>query len=130
VDGLNIAVAWYQSIDSLFSILGVPLLFWIWRRPAAHRGEPGEPGELAKIGTAAWLATASDLIVVAASLASGGRLNLPIWPILSCAGLGIAFLCYWPTLLALVSRAAPAKVNATMLGIAFMTLFISKNLID
>ena len=36
---------------------------------------------------------------------------------------------YWPTLLALVSRAAPAKVNATMMGLAFMSLFISNNLI-
>ena len=36
---------------------------------------------------------------------------------------------YWPTTLALVSRAAPAKVNATMLGIAFMSLFVANNLI-
>jgi hypothetical protein len=34
-----------------------------------------------------------------------------------------------PTLLALVSRAAPAKVNATLMGLAFMSLFISNNLI-
>jgi POT family proton-dependent oligopeptide transporter len=32
-------------------------------------------------------------------------------------------------LLALVSRAAPASVNATMMGLAFMTLFIGNNLI-
>jgi POT family proton-dependent oligopeptide transporter len=42
---------------------------------------------------------------------------------------GIAFLYYWPTLLALVSRAAPAKVNATMMGVAFMSLFVSNILI-
>ena len=43
--------------------------------------------------------------------------------------MGISFLYYWPTLLALVSRAAPAKVNATLMGLAFMSLFISNNLI-
>jgi proton-dependent oligopeptide transporter, POT family len=43
--------------------------------------------------------------------------------------LGISFLYYWPTLLALVSRAAPAKVNATLMGLAFMSLFISNDLI-
>jgi POT family proton-dependent oligopeptide transporter len=43
--------------------------------------------------------------------------------------LGIAFLYYWPTLLALVSRAAPARVNATMMGIAFMSLFLANVLI-
>jgi POT family proton-dependent oligopeptide transporter len=38
-------------------------------------------------------------------------------------------LYYWPTLLALVSRTAPAKVNATMMGLAFMSLFVSNNII-
>jgi proton-dependent oligopeptide transporter, POT family len=53
----------------------------------------------------------------------------PIWPFLYSAGLGISFLYYMPTLLALVSRAAPAKVNATLMELTFMTLFISNNLI-
>jgi POT family proton-dependent oligopeptide transporter len=37
--------------------------------------------------------------------------------------LGVAFLYYWPTLLALVSRAAPHRVKATMMGCAFLSLF-------
>jgi POT family proton-dependent oligopeptide transporter len=126
VGGRSIPVPWYQSIDPLFSIVGVPLLFWIWRRQAA-RGS--EPGDMTKIGTGAWLAAASNLILVAAILASGGARIHPIWPFLYCAGQGIAFLYYWPTLLALVSRAAPAAVNATMMGFAFMSLFVANNLI-
>jgi POT family proton-dependent oligopeptide transporter len=43
--------------------------------------------------------------------------------------MGIAFLYYWPTLLALVSRSAPASVNATMMGVAFLTLFVANNFI-
>jgi POT family proton-dependent oligopeptide transporter len=77
----------------------------------------------------AWIAAASNLILVAAIVASGGAPVHPIWPIFYGAGLGVAFLYYWPTLLALVSRAAPAKVNATLMGLAFMSLFISNNLI-
>ena len=34
VGALKIPVPWYQSIDALFSILGVPLLFWIWGHQA------------------------------------------------------------------------------------------------
>jgi POT family proton-dependent oligopeptide transporter len=124
--GFAIPAPWYQSIDPLFSILGVPLLFWIWRRQAAGRGEPGD---LAKIGIGAWLAAAGNLILVAAIVAAAGAPIHPVWPILYCAVQGIAFLYYWPTLLALVSRAAPAKVNATMMGFAFMSLFVSNNLI-
>jgi proton-dependent oligopeptide transporter, POT family len=126
VAGLSIPVPWYQSIDPLFSILAVPLLFWIWKRQAAGRGEPGDLG---KIATGAWLSAASNLVLVAAIVAAGDRPVHPIWPFLYCAGQGIGFLYYWPTLLALVSRAAPARVNATMMGFAFMSLFVANNLI-
>jgi POT family proton-dependent oligopeptide transporter len=126
VGSFRIPVPWYQSINSVFSILGVPLLFWLWRQQAL-RGR--EPDELAKIGIGAWIAAASNLILVAAIFLSGDAPVHPIWPFIYSAGLGISFLYYWPTLLALVSRAAPAKVNATLMGLAFMSLFISNNLI-
>jgi POT family proton-dependent oligopeptide transporter len=124
--GFRIPVPWFQSINSVFSIVGVPLLFWIWRYQALrHR----EPNELAKIGIGAWIAAASNLILVVVIFVSGGARVHPIWPFLYSAGLGISFLYYWPTLLALVSRAAPAKVNATLMGLAFMSLFMSNTLI-
>ena len=70
VGSFRIPVPWYQSINSVFSILGVPLLFWIWRHQAS-RGR--EPDELAKIGIGAWIAAASNLILVAGNLAFGRR---------------------------------------------------------
>ena len=126
VASFRIPVPWFQSINSVFSILGVPLVLWIWRYQAARRREPDE---LAKIGMGAWIAAVSNLILVVAIFVSGNAPVHPIWPFLYSAALGISFLYYWPTLLALVSRAAPAKVNATMMGLAFMSLFISNNLI-
>ena len=88
-----------------------------------------EPNELAKIGTGAFLAAASNLVPVAAIFLSGSAPVHPLWPFLYSAGLGISFLYYWPTLLALVSRAAPAKMNATLMGLAFMSLFIANTLV-
>jgi len=126
VGSFRIPVPWYQSLNSLFSIVGVPLVFWIWRYQASRRREPNE---LAKIGIGAWMAAASNLILVAAIIALGNAPIHPMWPFLYSALLGISFLYYWPTLLALVSRAVPAKVNATLMGLAFMSLFISNNLI-
>jgi POT family proton-dependent oligopeptide transporter len=126
VGNLTIPVAWYQSIDPLVSIIAVPLLFGLWQLQANRRGEPSELG---KIGVGAWLAATANLVLVVAITTSGGEAIHPLWPALYCAGLGVAFLYYWPTLLALVSRAAPARANATMMGIAFMSLFISNNLI-
>ena len=126
VGGFRIPIAWYQSIDSLVCVLFVPLLLWIWRRQAS-RG--GEPGELAKIGIGAGISAAANLTLVGAIWGSGAAPINPIWPFLYCVILGIAFLYYWPTLLALVSRAAPASVNATMMGIAFMSMFVANILI-
>ncbi len=124
--GFAIPVPWFNSIDPIFSIAGVPLVFALWQWQGKHGGEPGD---LAKIGTGAWLAAGSNLILVAGILLSGGDNLSPIWPLLYFGGLGFAFLFYWPVLLALVSRAAPASVNATMMGVAFLTLFIASNTI-
>ena len=122
----RIPVPWFQSINSIFSIVGVPLVLWIWRRQALREREPDD---LAKIGTGAWIAAASNLILVAAIFVAGNSLVHPFVPFLYSAGLGISFLYYWPTLLALVSQAAPAKVNATLMGLVFMSLFVSNTLI-
>jgi len=126
VGSLTIPIAWYQSIDPLVSIIAVPLLFGLWQFQATRRGEPGDLG---KIGIGAWLAASANLILVVAIVTSGGEQIHPLWPAFYCAALGVAFLYYWPTLLALVSRTAPAKANATMMGITFLSLFISNNLI-
>src|SRR5712675_3566733 len=69
VAGFRVPIPWYQSLYSVSSVSSVPLLFWLWRRQSLRRGEPDE---LAKIGTGAWIAMASNLILVAASIRSGG----------------------------------------------------------
>ena len=124
--GFAIPIPWYQSIDPLFSILSVPALFGLWRWQQDHGGEPSDLG---KIGQGAWLCACANLVLVGAIAAAGPHKVSWFWPFLYCAIQGVAFLYYWPTLLALVSRAAPAKINATMMGICFLTLFIGNNLI-
>lgn len=126
VGGFRIPVPWYQSLYSLASILGVPLLFWIWRRQTARAREPNDIG---KIGIGAWLAAVANLMLAAAIAAARGAPLHPLWLLAYCLILGIAFLYYWPTLLALVSMAAPARFNSTMMGIVFMSLFVANNLI-
>jgi proton-dependent oligopeptide transporter, POT family len=125
VGSASIPVPWFQSIDPLASIAAVPLLFVLWKWQARRR----EPDDLAKISIGAALAGASNLVLVGAIALTGGARVHWIWPVVYCAGLGIGFIYYWPTLLALVSRTAPASVNATMMGLAFLSLFVANNLI-
>jgi POT family proton-dependent oligopeptide transporter len=126
IGGFSIPAPWYQSAWAVFSILGVPPVLWWWRRQA-RRGR--EPDDLGKIGAGAWITALSNLVLVAAILGSGNAPLHPIWPLLYVAGLGVSFVYYWPTLLALASRAAPASVNATLMGIAMATLFMSNTLV-
>jgi len=120
--GFQIPIPWYLSIDPLFSILSVPLLFRLWRLQ-------GEPSELTKIGIGSFIAASANLVLVAAIVAYGSDKVPWVWPFLYCAIEGVGFMYFWPSLLALVSRAAPAKINATMMGVAFLTLFVANNLI-
>jgi proton-dependent oligopeptide transporter, POT family len=114
--------SWFASVDSFFSIIAVPPLVLLWRWQAKRRREPGD---VAKIGIGSALTGASALFLVAGSLLSGSDGRAAIyWPMACFAGMGIGFLYYWPVLLALVSQAAPAKVNATMMGGAFLSLFV------
>ena len=122
IAGRRIPVPWFQSIDSLTSILVAAPLLIIWRRQAA-RGTA--PTNLAKIARGSWLTAASSLILVAAITFSGGNPVHPIWPFLYCVGLGIAFIHYWPALLALVSRCAPARLVGTIMGVVFVSLFFT-----
>jgi len=117
--GFHIPVAWFNSIDSFVSIIAVPFLFALWRRQAA-RG--GEPREIAKIATGAWIASVANLLLVAGCAATD---RVPaLVPVIYDVLLGVAFLYYWPTLLALVSRAAPPHLRATMMGTVFLSLFL------
>jgi len=117
--GFHVPVAWFNSIDPFVSIVSVPLLFAVWARQAARGTEPGEVG---KIALGAWIAAAANLCLVVGCLLSPRPSAL--FPIAYDVLLGVAFLYYWPTLLALVSRAAPPQVRATLMGSVFLSLFV------
>ncbi|HEY6049093.1 MAG TPA: peptide MFS transporter [Sphingomicrobium sp.] len=125
--GFDVPIPWFQSIDPLFSIISLPLLFALWRWQG--RGSGHEPSELRKIAGGGFICGGANLVLVAAIAAYGHAKVLWIWPFLFCAVQGIGFMYFWPPFLALVSRTAPSKINATMMGGAFLVLFVANNLI-
>jgi len=126
VGAFEIPIPWFYSIDPLVSILSVPFLFALWNWQARTTGH--EPSALTKIATGAFISAAANVMLAAVILLAPGR-TLWAWPVLYCALEGVAFMYFWPTLLALVSRAAPPKINATMMGATFLTLFVANNII-
>lgn len=122
--GFHIPVSWFNSIDPLASIVGVPFLIALWKWQDAHGGEPDD---LTKIGLGAWMTAGANALLAIAAFAMP---RVPaIIPILYDVILGIAFLYYWPVLLALVSRTAPANVKATLMGAVFLSLFVGNFII-
>ena len=118
--GFRIPTSWFNSIDPFVSILFVPVLIRLWEWQDRHGGEPNE---IVKIATGAWMAAAANFLLVAGCLTMT-RVSA-IFPVVYDVILGIAFLYYWPPLLALVSRAAPTGLKATLIGAAFLSLFVS-----
>jgi len=122
--GFHVPVTWFNSIDSFVSIVSVPVLFALWRWQETHGGEPNE---IAKVATGAWMAAAANLLLALGCVLSS-RVSA-IYPVVYDIILGVAFLYYWPTLLALVSRTAPPRLKSTLMGFVFLTLFLSNTTI-
>lgn len=117
----HIPVPWFESIDSFVSIIAVPPLISLWSR---QQKKGREPGDIAKVGIGAAIAAASAGMIVLGILVDGGGKVGAIYPVLACVGMGVAFLYYWPPLLALISRTAPPSINATMVSGAYLSLFV------
>lgn len=120
VFGFHIPDPWFNSINALASIVCVPVLIGLWRWQARHGGEPAE---LTKIAIGSFICAAGNGL-----LALGGMMGANVTALLPLAAfstVGVGFIYYWPTLLGLATRVSPERVKATMMGVAFLSLFAS-----
>lgn len=118
-------IPWLQSLDGLAPFICLPpvLVFWRWQ---ARRGR--EPGEFTKIALGCFIFAASTLLLSLAQYTAGpdGRASL-LLPVLFHFGSNIGWLFFSPIILALYSRLAPKSVNATMMGIYYLSIFIGSS---
>ena len=121
-----VPASWFNSIDALGSIIIVPplLALWAWLARAGR-----EPAGIGKIGIGCALVGMSALLLAAGELAAtdGGKVSV-WWAIAGYLGMGIAFMWYWPVILALVSQVAPPKINATMVSATFLSFFFGSTI--
>jgi POT family proton-dependent oligopeptide transporter len=115
-------VAWFTSIDPLASILSVPVLMWLYNRREA---KGGSADDFIRIALGSFLFVLSNVVLIWGDLAwPDGGIPVAI-PILNAVLTGAGFIAAWPTMLALVSRRAPRKVNALMMAAVYITAFVS-----
>ena len=119
--GLAIPVTWFQSIDFVAVVALAPVILWVWRRQAV-RGT--EPDDLTKIVIGCSVFVVSCLWLSAAEALSGGHSVALVWPLAFHVIGACAYLYAGPIVLGLVSRSAPASVNAMMVGAYYLSIFI------
>lgn len=117
-----VPVGWFSSLDSLSSILIAPCLILLWAWQARRQSEPSA---ITKIAIGSLLVALSSLIFAAGSALSPEPGTVPaVWALTGYLGMGVAFMWFWPPLLALISNKAPARINSTMMGGAFLSTFV------
>jgi POT family proton-dependent oligopeptide transporter len=121
----TVPASWFNSVDSFASIVIAPVLIALWAWQSRHRSEPSA---MTKIAIGAAITGVSGLLLAAGTYtASGGPVSV-LWPLLGWFGMGVGFMWYWPITLSLISKAAPAKVNSTIMGASFLALFFGSTI--
>ena len=121
----NVPASWFNSVDSFASVIVAPFLIALWAWQARRNSEPDA---MTKIAIGAAITGLSGLILAVGSVTtSNGQVSV-FWPLVGWFGMGLGFMWYWPITLSLVSKAAPAKVNSTLMGGSFLALFFASTI--
>ncbi len=113
--------SWFAGMDSFGSILAAPILVALWSWQANRAQEPANVTKQG-IGTA--------IVVFAALLFAFSNYGVTeqhsvgaFWAIAGWLIMGLGWMYYWPTTMAIVSKAAPPRVASTLMGVAFLSPF-------
>lgn len=115
--------SWFASADSIGSILFAPVLIvlWSWQ---AKRGT--EPTSVTKIGLGTLIVAGAALLFAFGNMGVVLPQRVGVgWALAGYLVMGLAWMYYWPTTLALVSKSAPPRVASTLMGVAFLSPFIA-----
>jgi len=125
--GQVLPTSWMITIDATlsFSMLVAVAAFWKWR--AARTGR--EPDELGKMIIGSLFSVAGGLcLVIAASTQGTGKIGL-FWPVMFHLFNSIGFSHLLPVSLAFFTRLAPARINATVVGIYYLSFFAANKMV-
>lgn len=127
--GWTIPTSAFVALDGLFCFALVPVVLLLWQRQE-RRGR--EPDEMGKITIGYLLTVVANLIMVVPSgwvdADPAAQISM-FWPFVLFLLYSVGFLYYWPTSLAVFSRAAPRSINATMMGVLFASVFVGNVLV-
>jgi POT family proton-dependent oligopeptide transporter len=122
----DIKVTWFQSMNPLLIFVLTPVVLYVWARQARKRREPGV---VTKLAIGCFLGSIAYAILTLAALSTGGSGRASwIWTLAYFIALTFGELFVAPVALSLYSRAAPAAVASTMMGVWFLSAVIGNYL--
>jgi len=116
--GWEIPVTWFQALNPFMIFAFTPFVVALWRRQGAR-----EPSTVAKMAIGCFLAALAYLnLVIAARLSAGAQASW-LWMFVYFFVLTVGELYLSPTSLSLVTKIAPARLRAMMMGVWLATSF-------
>ncbi|KPF61511.1 hypothetical protein IP88_15670 [alpha proteobacterium AAP81b] len=118
--GWSVPIPWLQALDAIAPGLFLPGVLWLWRAQAARGAEPDAITKMA-IGCLifgsgmVWLALAAPIF--------GARVPL-LWAVGFHLLSNLGWLFFTPIAVGLFARAAPKSLNAMMIGVNSMAVFV------
>jgi len=104
----TVPAGWFNSLDSLGSILAAAPLVALW---AAQARRKAEPASLTKLAIGSAIMALSIALLSLGSLLPGADGKVAVWwAIAAYLGGGLAFMWYWPVTLSIVSALAPPPI--------------------
>jgi proton-dependent oligopeptide transporter, POT family len=114
--GVSFPASWWQSLNSLYIILLVPVMAWLWVRLG-----PKDPSSPAKFAFGLLFAALGfGVLALAAQLAAGGVRVSPVWLALVYLLHTVGELCLSPVGLSAMTRLAPARIAGLVMGAWFL----------
>lgn len=113
--------SWFAGMDSFGSILAAPILvaLWSWQAKRAQ-----EPANVTKQGIGTAIVSFAALLFAFSNLGVTEQHSVGAgWAIAGWLIMGLGWMYYWPTTMAIVSKAAPPRVASTLMGVAFLSPF-------
>lgn len=125
--GFRMPTTWIITIDALVAVAAIGASVAFWRRWARTRPEPSELTKIT-LGLAITTLGLLALAMAAARAGEGQRAGLG-WLLAFEVCNGIGWANIYPVGLAFYARVAPAAVSGTMIGVFYLHLFFSNNLV-
>ena len=124
VFGFEVPAPWFQSVNPGVLMLAAPLFAALWTWLARRGREPSTPAKMAV--ALVLMSSGFVFMVLGARRGAGGALVSPWWLILAYTFHTFGELCLSPIGLSFVTKLAPVKMVALLMGLWFFATAIAE----